>query len=145
MVETAITFRGQTYRLGQPGTPLSLETIAPATLPKDWQEIDGRQWCREREYGRAYQSQTGFLVLVSASLHERKRWLHVSVTHRGGRFPTWDEMCQIKNLFCGEDRTAYQIHPPKGRNVSIHAKCLHLWAPLDGPVTPDFTGGGETI
>lgn len=140
-----INFRGTTYRLGAPGTPLHLETIAPITLPTAWQEIDARRWAPERDYGRAYRSQHGLLVLLTASLHDRARWLHVSVSHRGGRLPTWREMCEVKALFCGAERTAYQIHPPADKHISIHNACLHLWCPLDGPVTPDFTGGGETI
>ena len=140
-----ITFRNQTYQLGELGTPLALDPMAPATLPTGYEEIDGRSWCSERAYGRAYRSTTGLLVLLSASLRDRKRWLHVSVSHRGGRLPTWGEMCAVKDVFCGEERTAYQIHPPKAQHVSIHEKCLHLWACLDGPVTPDFTGGGSTI
>lgn len=141
----SITYQGQTYRLGDGGTPLHLQTIAPETLPTGWQEIDARHWSREREYGRAYRSQTGLLVLLSASIRERKRWLHVSVSHRGGRLPTWREMCEVKEHFCGTDTTAYQIHPPRSKHVSIHHACLHLWCPLDGAVTPDFTGGGQTI
>ncbi len=54
-------------------------------------------------------------------------------------------MCQVKTLFCGEERTAYQVHPPASKHVSIHDKCLHLWTCLDGPVTPDFTRSGDTI
>lgn len=138
-------FRGKTYQIGVPGTPLHLETIAPASLPSDWKEVYHRQWSPERDYGRAYQSQHGLLALLTASLHDRARWLHVSVSHRGGRLPTWREMCNVKDVFCGAERTAYQIHPPREKHVSIHNACLHLWCPLDGPVTPDFTGGGETI
>lgn len=140
-----ITYQGQTYRLGEAGTPLHLETIAPLSLPSGWQEIDARRWAKEREYGRGYHSKTGLLVLLSASLRERRRWLHVSVSHRGGRQPTWREMCVVKEVFCGEEATAYQIHPPRRKHISIHNACLHLWCPLDGPVTPDFTGGGDNI
>ncbi len=140
-----IIHQHRSYRVGTPGTPLHLETIAPPTLPKDWGEADGRPWSPDRAYGRVYRSTTGLLVLFSAELLEHIRWLHVSVSHQGGRLPAWREMCAVKDTFCGTDRTAYQIHPPKGKHVSIHQACLHLWCPLDGAVTPDFTGGGETI
>lgn len=141
----SMNFRGKTYTVGQPGTPLHLEHIAPATLPSRWKEVDVRAWCPEHDYGRGYTSDMGLFVLLTASLHERKRWLHVSVTHRGSRYPTWLEMAHVKDVFCGEGATAYQIHPPLSKHVSIHDKCLHLWSCLDGPITPDFTGGGETI
>lgn len=140
-----LTLAGRTYQVGDPGTPLHLATIAPTSLPTGWAEIDVRAWCPEREYGRGYRHTNGLKVLVSASLTDRKRWLHVSVTHRGGRYPTWLEMCEIKTVLCGEDATAYQIHPSASKHVNIHTKCLHLFCCLDGPVTPDFTGGGETI
>ena len=140
-----ITFHHRVLRLGTPGTPLHLETIAPPALPSGWQETDVRRWCKKRDYGRGYVSTGGLQVLLDATLVARTRWLHVSVSHRGGRLPTWREMCQVKDTFCGEGRTAYQIHPPVTQHISLHPACLHLWCPLDGPVTPDFTGGGDTI
>ena len=144
MVE--VQFRGQHYRLGHDATPLCLDVVLPATIP-GWQEIDGRPWCHEREYGRVYiQTHGGLKALVTASIEaDRKRWLHISLSHRGGRLPSWREMCEAKEIFCGADSTAYQVHPPLSKHVSIHAACLHLWCPLDGPVTPDFTRGGETL
>jgi hypothetical protein len=140
-------FQGRTYRLGTPGTPLELSQsgILPPQPPDGWREIPD-PFGVGRDYCRCYAQQTGGLKLISsAELRERKRWLHVSVSHRGGRLPTWGEMCEIKTLFCGADSTAYQIHPPASKHVSIHDKCLHLWCCLDGAVTPDMTGGGETI
>jgi len=144
MPET-VTIHGQTYRVGTPSTPLHLEHIAPAHLPPEWGEIDARAFCPERDYGRAYRSKTGLRVLLTAMLQERRRWLHVSVSHRNGRLPVWREMCTVKDLFCGAERTAYQVHPPTSKHVNIHKAVLHLYCPLDGPVTPDFTGGGQTI
>jgi hypothetical protein len=143
----SVTFRGQTFRLASgPATPLHLETIAPPTLPTSWAEIDAGRWSPERDYGRAYSSRHGLRVLLTASIEaDKRRWLHLSVSHRGGRLPQWREMCQVKDLFCGLERTAYQVHPPQDKHISIQQACLHLWCPLDGPVTPDFTRGGQTI
>ena len=145
-MSATVTYKGVSYRVGEGGRPLSLEMIAPHILPSGWAESDARRVFPERDYGRGYRSPTGLLVLLSASIEDdRKRWLHVSISHRGGRLPTWGEMCQCKDLFCGAERTAYQIHPPQSKHISIHEKVLHLWCPLDGSVTPDFSRGGETI
>lgn len=56
-------------------------------------------------------------------------WEHVSVS-RKDRCPTWDEMCQVKDLFWGEDDCVIQYHPPKSEYVNNHPYCLHLWRPI---------------
>ena len=53
-------------------------------------------------------------------------WEHVSVSRRD-RCPTWDEMCQIKDLFWGAEDCVVQYHPPRSEYVNIHPNCLHLW------------------
>lgn len=55
-------------------------------------------------------------------------WEHVSVSLKE-RCPTWEEMCQIKDLFFREDEAVIQIHPAKEEYVNIHKNCLHLWRP----------------
>lgn len=64
-------------------------------------------------------------------------WEHVSVS-RKDRCPTWDEMCQVKDLFWDEGDCVIQYHPPKSEYVNNHPYCLHLWRPIgqDIPV-PD--------
>ena len=56
-------------------------------------------------------------------------WEHVSVSRRD-RCPTWDEMCQVKDLFWDEDDCVVQYHPPKEAWVNNHPNCLHLWRPV---------------
>jgi hypothetical protein len=100
----------------------------------------------DEDYCQAYVHRDGLAVMLTASIEaDGRRWLHVSVPHRSHRLPTWREMCAVKDLFCGTDNTAYQLHPPRAKHVSIHPACLHLWCPLDGAITPDLTRGGETI
>lgn len=53
-------------------------------------------------------------------------WEHVSVS-RKDRMPTWDEMCQVKDQFWGEDDCVVQYHPPRSDYVNNHSYCLHLW------------------
>lgn len=60
-------------------------------------------------------------------------WEHVSVS-REDRCPTWDEMCQVKDLFWGDEDTVVQYHPPKSQYVNIHKNCLHLWRPTEAPM-----------
>lgn len=67
------------------------------------------------------------IVYVIAS--DQMGWNHVSVS-RKDRCPTWDEMCQIKNLFWGETDWVVQYHPPKSEYVNNHPYCLHLWQPI---------------
>jgi hypothetical protein len=60
-------------------------------------------------------------------------WEHVSVS-RQDRCPTWEEMCQIKNIFWDEDDCCIQFHPPKSEYVNNHPFCLHIWRPLDAVI-----------
>ena len=56
-------------------------------------------------------------------------WEHISVS-RKDRPPLWDEMCQIKNLFWGDEDCVIQYHPPRSQYVNNHPNCLHLWRPI---------------
>jgi hypothetical protein len=82
-------------------------------------------------------SQTVFVIASDAM-----GWEHVSVS-RKDRCPTWDEMCQIKALFWGEDDCIVQYHPPKRAYVNNHPYCLHLWRPTDFcmPMPPSIMVG----
>jgi len=69
-------------------------------------------------------------------------WQHVSVS-RKDRCPTWEEMCQIKNLFWDEDDWVVQFHPAKSDYINNHPYCLHLWAPIGVtfPIPPKWMIG----
>lgn len=56
-------------------------------------------------------------------------WEHVSVSLGpfSNKCPSWDEMCQIKKLFWGEDVCVIQFHPAKSNYVNRHKGCLHMW------------------
>lgn len=56
-------------------------------------------------------------------------WEHVSVS-REDRCPSWDEMCQIKDIFWDTSDCVVQYHPPKEEYVNNHQFCLHLWRPI---------------
>lgn len=53
-------------------------------------------------------------------------WEHVSVS-RKDRTPTWEEMCQVKEMFWSPEDCVIQFHPPRTDYVNNHPYCLHLW------------------
>ena len=89
----------------------------------------------------------GLRVLMSAGIEEdNRRWLHVSVS-RPGRCPSWEDMDAVKRIFIGDQRVAYQVHPPRSEHYDRPAgvagprvgMVLHLWAPLEGTAPlPNF-------
>jgi hypothetical protein len=56
-------------------------------------------------------------------------WEHVSVS-RKDRCPTWQEMCEIKDLFWDDDEWVTQFHPARSDYINNHPYCLHLWRPV---------------
>lgn len=55
---------------------------------------------------------------------------HVSVQLQR-KLPTWEEMCEIKDIFWEDEEEVVQIHPKKSEYVNI-TEALHLWRPKDG-------------
>ena len=58
-------------------------------------------------------------------------WEHVSVELQARRLPTWEEMCEIKDIFWNDEEEVVQIHPKKSQYVNM-AEALHLWRPVGG-------------
>lgn len=65
-------------------------------------------------------------------------WQHVSVSFGpdSKRTPSWELMCQIKDLFWEPEDVVIQFHPRKSEYVSFHPGCLHLWRCIDGRDQP---------
>ncbi len=64
-------------------------------------------------------------------------WEHVSVHVVNGskRYtPTWDEMCQVKDIFWDAEDTVIQFHPAKANYKNLHPYTLHLWRPVKTPL-----------
>ena len=140
-----LSHAGKTYRLGTQMEPVLLPDWLPEVVPAGWVEQPIPESVG-REYGRVYKYRDTTSVIISCGRYgDGKRWLHVSVARRNRQVPTWELYVQVKELFIGLERTALQVLPPRSKWVSIHDGCLHLYHCLDGDVTPDFTGGGETI
>lgn len=73
-------------------------------------------------------------------------WEHVSVSPWSDSrkaCPTWDEMCEIKDMFFDPDERVVQYHPPKSEYINMHPYCLHLWRPttVEMPFPPSIFVG----
>jgi hypothetical protein len=86
----------------------------------------------------------GLRVLETIEKHSGEEWHHVSASYHN-RLPTWEDMREVKETFCGKDREAYMVLPPADRYVNDNSYVLHLWCCLDGPVLPDFRRMGPLI
>jgi len=58
---------------------------------------------------------------------------HVSVSYilSPAKTPSWEVMCQVKDLFWEEEDWVVQFHPAKSESVNFHKGALHLWECLD--------------
>ena len=55
-------------------------------------------------------------------------WDHVCASMEN-RCPTWEEMCEIKDVFFGKDECCVEYHPAENNYVNVHPYCLHIWRP----------------
>lgn len=118
------------------------EEFAPRVLPFGWiQEPDVYPGVAVYTHNRF-----GVRALLSAQVElDGKRWIHVSVSRRDKRLPTWENLRIVKETFIGADKLAVQVLPRERDYVNIHPGVLHLWHCLDGDPTPDFTMGTGSI
>jgi len=57
-------------------------------------------------------------------------WERISMDGKK-RTPTWDEMCELKDMFFNDDECCVQYHPPKNEYVNNIKYCLHIWKPIE--------------
>jgi hypothetical protein len=57
-------------------------------------------------------------------------WEHFSVNDKR-ETPSWEDMCEYKELFWKDDECVVQFHPPKSEYVNNLEHCLHLWKPIE--------------
>lgn len=69
-------------------------------------------------------------------------WEHLSVS-MPHKTPSWEQMCQMKNIFWGEDEVCVEYHPRKEDYVNNHEHCLHIWKPTETelPTPPSILVG----
>lgn len=67
-------------------------------------------------------------------------WEHVSVS-LAHRCPTWEEMCEVKEMFWKPLETVIQFHPKATSYVNCHPYCLHMWKKVgvDHELPPEWT------
>ena len=75
-----------------------------------------------------------FVIASDSGISENDLWEHVSIS-LADRTPTWEEMCEVKDIFWDDEDTVMQLHPPKSQYKNCHPNCLHLWRPV-GVVIP---------
>lgn len=99
------------------------------------------------------QTNCGFFIIIRPGKPDLRLqvsdglgWDHVSVSCEN-RCPTWDEMCEIKELVFRDDEAAMQLHPAKAQHINHHPYCLHLWRPQSASevdaVMKEWERGGE--
>ena len=68
-------------------------------------------------------------------------WEHVSVSpYDKGIIPSWDDMCQLKDMFFNDEEMALEFHPRKSQYVHKVRNCLHLWRPKDHDLLEKLEG-----
>lgn len=70
-------------------------------------------------------------------------WEHVSIAPFKGKMPSWEDMCEVKDMIWNDDECVVQYHPPKAEYVNNMPNCLHLWKPIKQtmPVPPSIFVG----
>jgi hypothetical protein len=62
-------------------------------------------------------------------------WKHASISLKH-RYPTWDEILDVRYTFFAETEEVVQVLPPKSEYINIHKNCFHLWCPVGRRITP---------
>lgn len=71
-------------------------------------------------------------------------WEHVSIApYKRSYTPSWEDMCNLKDMFFKDEETVVQFHPAKSEYVNNVPNCLHLWRPTDAelPTPPSILVG----
>lgn len=119
---------------------------SPRVLPSGWELRE--DYANARVYQRL--APRFLSVITEVAEYDGRLWLHVSCAARAAdstpMLPTWEELKEVKDLFCGRDACALQVLPPAAEYVNVNPSVLHLWVALEGqrPV-PDFTRGSRNI
>jgi len=71
-------------------------------------------------------------TIINCIASDGEGWEHVSVGLQGRSIvPSWDIMCQVKDLFWDPEDCVVQFHPPRSQYVNYHPGVLHLWRPVN--------------
>lgn len=105
--------------------------FAPPVLPMHWIEGPLPAPLVEAEGASYVRADGAMSVLVTVEPHNETTWLHVSVARRD-RYPSWEEIRAVKDLFIGKDKDAVMILPREEDYVNIHSNCFHVYHRIDG-------------
>lgn len=85
------------------------------------------------------QSQSDKAIVYFTVIYD---WEHLSVSFKN-KMPSWETMCEFKDMFwtCNED--AFQYHPTADNYVNNNEYTLHIWRPLKQsiPIPPSILVG----
>jgi hypothetical protein len=95
------------------------------TVPEQYRVTTGH-YASNSTYGNNGLFILGNLRMIAS---DGDGWEHVSVSFHD-RTPNWDEMCDVKDFFWGNEDTVIQYHPASSEYVNYHPYCLHLWRPI---------------
>lgn len=128
--------------MGWVGSKSAAKAVLPRVIPAEWKAVDPLIPGFE---GYAFRRIDGLVCVISVEHQEDApgdKWLHVSLS-RSNRIPSYEDVCEVKNIFIGIDKTALQIFPPKDQHVNHHPFALHLWCCLSKDIVPDFRREGS--
>ena len=115
--------------------------------------IDSRvRVIERRDDGYAAQYKHMYIIASLERKSDGHIWLHVSLSCKGRRMPTYDDLKKTKELTFGPGRVAVQIFPTADRHIDIAGRrphpveVLHLWGRYsDNDWLPDMADGGNSI
>lgn len=84
-----------------------------------------------------YLRKDGLTVTLGVEEYAGKDWLHATVS-RPLQVPDWKDLRDVKRLFIGPDKPAYQVHPPAAEAATPVSVVVHLWSPLGINPYPEF-------
>ena len=90
------------------------------------------------EDGGSFTLPNGLNVIFSSGFG----WEHASVSKQKA-IPTWNEMCQVKDIIWDFEEPCMQLHPKLTEYINNHRECLHIWRPVKDvlPTPPSWMVG----
>lgn len=100
----------------------------PTVISPQWQDLG----CILDGINHIYKNNiSGMAVILSEdTMQDGKKYLHVSCSFKD-RLPTWDDLKEVKNIFIGDEKVAYQVLPRQSEYINLMPYCLHLWSPME--------------
>lgn len=98
-----------------------METVV---LPSFWKPV-----FTSHQHQKWFRRLDGLVVIVSEDEMGGQLWLHVSCSYKD-KYPKWSDLKEVKDVFMGRERRAYQLLPKQSEIVDEELYCLHLWSSL---------------